>query len=262
MKVGIYGAGGAGIDFANSLSLIAPQAQIVFIDDADRTAPFPVVALSEMRSGDRFILAVRDGHVRARLEQRCSDSGLVPFELRDLTARIALGAEISAGVLCGNSLVGHSSRVGRQFQCNWYSYVGHDCRIGDYVTFAPRVSCNGNVEVGDFAYIGTGAIIREGIRIGEDAVVGMAAVVIDDVPPGIPLSATRHACSREAMPSSSSCPFSPSALRGWLRRATAHPWCRAHRRSRHDPQPRRRGVRAAADGRWSNPWPSDARSRC
>ena len=62
--------------------------------------------------------------------------------------------------------------------------------IGDFVTFAPRRRCNGNVHIGDHAYIGTGAVIRQGragapLRIGEGAVVGMGAVVIDDVAPGM-----------------------------------------------------------------------------
>lgn len=62
--------------------------------------------------------------------------------------------------------------------------------IGDCVTFAPRVSCNGNVVIGDGAYIGTGAVIKQGtpdrpLRIGAGAVVGMGAVVTRDVAPGM-----------------------------------------------------------------------------
>jgi acetyltransferase-like isoleucine patch superfamily enzyme len=80
-------------------------------------------------------------------------------------------------------------RIGRSFHANIYSYVAHDCRIGDFVTFAPKVCCNGNVHVHDGAYIGTGAVIRQGtpekpLVIGEGAVVGMGAVVTRDVAPG------------------------------------------------------------------------------
>ena len=62
--------------------------------------------------------------------------------------------------------------------------------IGDYVTFAPAVRCNGNIIVKDHAYIGTGAVIKQGtpdkpLVIGEGAVVGMGAVVTKDVPPGV-----------------------------------------------------------------------------
>src|SRR5690606_10466985 len=92
------------------------------------------------------------------------------------------GVEIGEGaVFCSNTMVTGSARIGKQFQCNIYSYVAHDCVIGDYVTFAPRVSCNGNVHIEDFAYIGTGAVIKQGtpdkpLRIGRGATVGMGAV--------------------------------------------------------------------------------------
>ncbi len=61
--------------------------------------------------------------------------------------------------------------------------------IGDFVTFAPGVKCNGNVVVEDHAYIGTGAIIKQGqpgqpLVIGRGAVVGMGAVVTKSVPAG------------------------------------------------------------------------------
>jgi len=85
----------------------------------------------------------------------------------------------------------HSSNIsiGKHFHANLYSYVEHDCVIGDYVTFAPGVMCNGNVVVEDHAYIGTGAVIKQGqpgqpLVIGRGAVVGMGAVATKSVPPG------------------------------------------------------------------------------
>ncbi len=93
-------------------------------------------------------------------------------------------------VFCPNSMVTSNATIGRFFQANIYSYVAHDCVIGDFVTFAPGVRCNGRVHVGDYAYIGTNAVIREGLpdkplRIGVGAVVGMGAVVTKDVPDGV-----------------------------------------------------------------------------
>jgi acetyltransferase-like isoleucine patch superfamily enzyme len=80
-------------------------------------------------------------------------------------------------------------RIGRHFHANLYSYVEHDCVIGDFVTFAPGVQCNGNIVVEDFAYIGAGAVIRQGragepVVIGRGATVGMGAVVTRSVPAG------------------------------------------------------------------------------
>ena len=62
--------------------------------------------------------------------------------------------------------------------------------VGDFVTLAPGVQCNGNVVIEDHAYIGAGAVIKQGqpgkpLVIGSGAMVGMGAVVTKSIPPGI-----------------------------------------------------------------------------
>ena len=69
-------------------------------------------------------------------------------------------------------------RIGKCFHANLYSYVEHDCLIGDYVTFAPGVKCNGNIHIHDHAYIGAGAVIKQGtpnqpLVIGQGAAPGI-----------------------------------------------------------------------------------------
>ena len=92
-------------------------------------------------------------------------------------------------IICAGSIVTSNAKIGRFFHCNIQSYVAHDCVVGDFVTFAPRVACNGNVVIEDHAYVGTGAILKQGtkkrpLRIGRGAIVGMGAVVTKDVPAG------------------------------------------------------------------------------
>ena len=92
-------------------------------------------------------------------------------------------------ILCPFVKLGGNICIGKHFHANLYSYVTHDCEVGDYVTFAPGVMCNGNVVVQDHAYIGAGAMIKQGqlgkpLVIGRGAVVGMGAVVTKSVPPG------------------------------------------------------------------------------
>lgn len=86
--------------------------------------------------------------------------------------------------------IGSNVRIGKCFQANLYSYVEHDCVIGDFVTFAPGVKCNGNIHIEDHVYIGAGAVIKQGtpaqpLVIGRGAVVGMGAVVTKSVPAGV-----------------------------------------------------------------------------
>ena len=175
----------AGREFAGGL--------VATVDDAtgdDTFLGLPVVPVGELTPADAFIVAVGDGTARGRIHEGLVQRGLTPFGLHDLTAHVGPGVAMGAGVVLARHVtITANVSIGRQFQCNIYSYVAHDCVVGDDVTFAPRVSCNGNVTVGDRAYVGTGALLRQGTRdrpltIGEDAVVGMGAVVTKDVPAG------------------------------------------------------------------------------
>jgi sugar O-acyltransferase (sialic acid O-acetyltransferase NeuD family) len=138
---------------------------------------------------DELCIAIGNSPVRRELAERLKGHSVA--NVIAPTAIIGEDVEIGEGaVFCDHTMVTASARIGRQFQCNIYSYVAHDCVIGDYVTFGPRVCCNGNVHIGDGAHIASGANIRNGtpdkpLLIGAGAFVGMGAVVTKDVPPGI-----------------------------------------------------------------------------
>lgn len=137
-----------------------------------------------------FNVAIAASRPRQRIAETCRAYGLRPLHIQAPNALIYDGNEIGEGaVLCANTMVTCNVRIGTYFHLNIFSYVEHDCVIGDYVTFAPGVQCNGNVHIGDHAFIGAGAILRDGTRdrplvIGAGAVVGMGAVVTRSVPAG------------------------------------------------------------------------------
>jgi sugar O-acyltransferase (sialic acid O-acetyltransferase NeuD family) len=136
-----------------------------------------------------FNVAISHSRLRQKLADTFIDKGAKPLPIHAESASIGATNDIAEGsVFCHLSTVTVNARIGRFFHGHLYSYVEHDCVIGDFVTFAPRVSCNGNVHIGNHAYIGTGAVIRQGtpdqpLVIGEGAVVGMGAVVTKDVEP-------------------------------------------------------------------------------
>ena len=119
------------------------------------------------------------------------EAGAIPFTIKAENVVIMDDNIIQAGaVLSPFSTITSNVKIGSYFHANIYSYVGHDCVIGDYVTFAPSVKCNGNIVIEDYVYIGTGAVLKQGrsgypLTIGRGAVVGIGAVVTKDVPPGV-----------------------------------------------------------------------------
>lgn len=170
-----------------------PQADLIFIDDGQaygRVNGHDVVTWAkflERRADDKAVsIAVAASRVRQNLAEKCAAANIPLIEARAASVvqmdevAIGDGACLSPFVVLTSNI-----RVGRCFHANLYSYVEHDCVVGDFVTFAPGAKINGNVTIGDHAYIGSGAIIRQGLTIGAGAVVGMGAVVTRDVPPGV-----------------------------------------------------------------------------
>lgn len=92
-------------------------------------------------------------------------------------------------ILSPYTVVTSNTTIGRCFYANVFSYIAHDCIVGDFVTIAAGVRCNGNVHIDDYVYIGAGVVIRDGsknkpIKIGKGATIGMGAVVTKSVPAG------------------------------------------------------------------------------
>lgn len=198
---GIIGAGGFGREVMPLVramlkdDLLTGGTELVFVvEGAPNQAQLngvDVLSLSDFLSKPverLFNVAIADSKVRARIAGFCEQAGARAFDVVANNALIMDANEIGEGlILSPFASITSNAKIGRFFQANIYSYVAHDCVVGDFVTFAPSVHCNGNVHIGDHAYIGTGAIIKPGIkgaplRIGEGAVVGMGAVVVKDVP--------------------------------------------------------------------------------
>jgi sugar O-acyltransferase (sialic acid O-acetyltransferase NeuD family) len=197
---GVYGAGGCG---RGLLPLLRDNAQsagarLVFIDDqaaAPRVNGAQILRweqfLNEESSERAVCLAVADGALRRKLWEKVEREKLGLLNIQAGNAVVMDEVEIGAGH-CLSPFVTLTSniRIGKCFHANLYSYVEHDCVIGDFVTFAPGVKCNGNVHIDDGVYVGSGAILRHGthdkpLRIGKGAIVGMGAVVTKDVPAGV-----------------------------------------------------------------------------
>lgn len=201
---GVYGCSGLGREtlplVRSQLGEMEPPPEgydLAFIDDGwegkelHGTTVHRLESFLKLPADEHFaVVAIGDPATRQKVMKKCRSHGIRPLHVQAQNAVIHDNVAIGEGaLLCPFVTLTSDIQIGKGFQANLYSYVGHDCVIGDYVTFAPRVSCNGNVHIEDHAYIGTGAIFKNGkpgkpLRIGKGAVVGAGAVVTKNVPPG------------------------------------------------------------------------------
>jgi len=199
---GIIGSGGFGREVMPLAKTMIKKLnhlenyKLVFVTEEKNT---PYINDYEVYSIDEFLnhpaphkyfnIAIANFQNRKRLAELMIQENVKPFRINAANF-IELDNNFieDSAIFCPFTTVTSNTKIGKFFHANIYSYIAHDCIIGDYVTFAPNVHCNGNILIEDYAYIGTGAFIREGtpdnpIIIGKGAIIGMGAVVTKSVPP-------------------------------------------------------------------------------
>ncbi|CAB1220515.1 NeuD/PglB/VioB family sugar acetyltransferase [Acinetobacter bouvetii] len=199
----VYGASGCG----RSLMPVARQqlvraqdaSEIVFIDDSlaeitrvnGHRAMNYTTFLDETADEKAVQIAIANSRVREKIANRLEADGIQLWSIMADNVVLMDQIELAAGAALSPFVsITSNIKIGKCFHANLYSYVEHDCVIGDFVTFAPGVKCNGNIHIEDHAYIGAGAMIKQGtpdqpLVIGRGAVVGMGAVVTKSVPTGV-----------------------------------------------------------------------------
>jgi sugar O-acyltransferase (sialic acid O-acetyltransferase NeuD family) len=197
MRIAIFGSGGFGREVA---PLALAQASVAVADpvvfaaaDAGEHARInglPQIFEEALAADYAAVVAVADAGARRRIAAKIEAAGRSVVTLVADTCRLRGPSEIGEGaILCDHVVITANAHIGRHFHANLYSYVAHDCVVGDFVTLAPRVCINGNTVIEDDVYIGTGAVLKQGapgkpLTIGRGAVIGMGAVVTKDVPAG------------------------------------------------------------------------------
>ena len=199
----IYGASGCG----RSLMPVAREhlvrqnitAQIYFIDDSltessqiNGHTALNYDAFKALSAKKKSVLiGIANSQVRQKLADKLEKDQIELWSVQANNTIIMDAVDIAEGAALSPFVsITSNIKIGKCFHANLYSYVEHDCVIGDYVTFAPGVKCNGNIHIQDHAYIGTGAVIKQGtpdkpLVIGKGAIIGMGAVVTKSVPAGV-----------------------------------------------------------------------------
>ncbi|EMV5518809.1 NeuD/PglB/VioB family sugar acetyltransferase [Escherichia coli] len=196
--IGIYGAGGFGREMLPIIrQQVGLKSDVVFIVDdikekvVNETKVVTFDEFCSLKDMDKYYtVAIADSKVRMEIDIKCIREGIKPISIYSQNSVIMDDVLIGDGaILSPFTCITSNVRIGKSFHANLYSYIAHDCVIGDYVTLAPGVKCNGNVIIEDHAYVGTGAIIRPGTKtkplvIGSHSIIGMGAVVTKTVPSG------------------------------------------------------------------------------
>lgn len=196
--IGVYGASGFGREVMPIVKQqIGSDVMLVFIDDGVQERElngYSVLTfeqfIQDKSDSKEVIIAIADSKIREKLTEKLYLNGINQLNIFAPNSMMLDANQIGEGaILCPFTMITSNSKIGKSFHANIYSYVAHDCVIGDYVTFAPNVMCNGNVHIHDHVYIGTGAMIKQGtpgkpLVIGEGAVIGMGSVVTKSVKAG------------------------------------------------------------------------------
>ncbi|MEB3793042.1 acetyltransferase [Acinetobacter sp. IK40] len=199
----IYGASGCGRSLMpvarQQLQRLNSTAEIYFIDDSlqeekiiNGHKAINYQVFKNLNADNKYVLiAIANSQIREKIANQLLMDAIHLWTVQADNTVMMDNIEIGEGAALSPFVsITSNIKIGKCFHANLYSYVEHDCVIGDYVTFAPGVKCNGNIHIEDHAYIGSGAVIKQGtpdkpLVIGKGAVIGMGAVVTKSVPAGV-----------------------------------------------------------------------------
>jgi sugar O-acyltransferase (sialic acid O-acetyltransferase NeuD family) len=83
----------------------------------------------------------------------------------------------NGSIICSGSVLTCNINIGKMVHINLNSTIGHDVKIGNFVTCSPGVNISGNCIIGNNVMIGSNSVIKENINIGDNIIIGMGSVV-------------------------------------------------------------------------------------
>ena len=132
---------------------------------------------------ERFLLAIGFIDVRRRVVEKLTEKGGQFATFVHPQARIARTATIGVGaVIYPFCVVSNSATLAPHVHMNYYSSVGHDCRIGQYVLLAPYATLNGFVTLEDEVYVSTHATVAPGRKLGYRSKISANSACMQDAP--------------------------------------------------------------------------------
>jgi len=195
----IIGAGGFGPEVAwaaGNANAGQPRHDLVgFCDDdpakaGGRAADLPVLGSVEeaartLSGHPRFICAIGNNAVRAKVVARAMAVGWAPATVIDPSVIVAPGVVVGEGTYVGaGSILSPNARLGNHVLINHHCSIGHDSRLEDYVSVQPGGRISGGCVLAEGASVSSNGVVAPGRRVGRYATVGAASFAVRDVPDG------------------------------------------------------------------------------
>lgn len=158
-------------------------------DRLERLGVTHLGGLDELEEADWrgwYVVGIGSTSVRRRVADRLDEAGfraatvVHPSATMGADVRIGEGAVICAGVRLTTNI-----ECGRHVHLNLNTTVGHDTKLGDFVSANPLAAISGDCTIGSGVLIGVGAVVLNGLDVGEGATVGGSACVVRNVDPGV-----------------------------------------------------------------------------
>ena len=193
-KYYIYGAGGFGRSVLPILKeKVDDLSSILFIDDYSNKKYCNNIKIIKSKNlkfdneNNKIFIAISSIDTRRLIVNKNKSFFKKKYNLISKKSLIFDELQIGKGnIISPFCTIGSNVKIGNFVHMNLYSYVEHDCIIGNYVTLSPGVKCNGNVIIEDNVFIGSGAIIGNGtskkpIIIGKGSIIGTGAIILKNL---------------------------------------------------------------------------------
>jgi UDP-N-acetylglucosamine acyltransferase len=160
VEIGPFCIVGAQVELKSGVRLISHVSVTGVTTIGEGTVVYPFASLGTPPQSTHY----RGGATRLNIGAHC---------------QIRENVTINTGTEAGGGL----TRVGDHCFLMVGSHIGHDCDVGNAVTFANLVTLGGHVQIGDNVFVGGLAAVHQHGRVGEGAMVGGTTAVRSDVIP-------------------------------------------------------------------------------
>lgn len=138
--------------------------------------------LDNVPSGVKLIGAIGSSKRRVwieRLEQQGFkfDTVIHPSVIKSKWVKFGDGC-----IICAGNIFTCNIDIGNHTIVNLGCTIGHDVKMGSFITVSPRSNISGNVTIEDEVWVGSGSTIIEKISIGKGSYIGAGACVTKDIP--------------------------------------------------------------------------------